>query len=103
MPFDAAVMTHLNLSGVHYRHPRTLTKTTVQIDTQGYQGRRHPFDKTLITYQPREGSKPLPHDLIEVKPFEIPVMGLVKCNCDRHNFTQAQLTMTLAVFKSIPH
>jgi hypothetical protein len=59
--------------------------------------------KTLITYQLGKGLKPLSHDLIEVKPFKIPVMRLVKCNRDGHHFTQAQLTLTLTVFQSISH
>ncbi|MBW4678576.1 MAG: hypothetical protein KME19_00490 [Microcoleus vaginatus WJT46-NPBG5] len=46
---------------------------------------------------------PLSHSLIEVRRFEMPIMGLVKCNRDSHDFTGTQLTMALAVFKSMPH
>jgi hypothetical protein len=41
--------------------------------------------------------------LLLVKRFKIPVMRLMKCNLDGHNFAQAQLTMAVAMFECIPH
>jgi hypothetical protein len=64
---------------------------------------RHPFYKALITHQLGKGGTPLSTYRLLVKRFKIPVMRLMKCNLDGHDFAQAHLTMAVAAFESILH
>jgi hypothetical protein len=64
----------------------TSSKTMLEIDTQRYQARWYPFNKSLITGQSWKSTTPILFDVIQIKILEIPVVILMECNENCHYF-----------------
>ena len=79
--------------------PTRLTVARPQIGCQGYQRACLQRHEAVITDQLREGSFQVLTHIVDVEGFESPIVGLVKQDHNRHDFTQTEtwFTPTLAL------
>ena len=81
------VMAYLDGGGIHEGKAGAVALTLLQVGRQGDQHRRSQFNESVVADQSGEFSPAVHQDILGIVGFEAAVVGLVKGNQNRHDFT----------------
>ncbi len=98
---NTLIVTDFDAGRIDKANATTLTKTVLEIDTQGHQTGGEPVNKTLIAREPWKFATPVATDVLLIKMLKITIRLLVEAHQNRHDFTQAHRPSTLAMAQSI--
>lgn len=98
---DTTVMTDFKTGRIDKTNSRIPPEASLQIATERHHARGHPRHESAVAHRGWKGISPILMDVMLVVAFEVAVMTLVKCNQNRHNFTQAQGTPTVTSFQVV--
>ena len=83
-------MAHGQRQGINEGNPPRLPKAQMQIGRQGHDGPGLEFDEAGVTDQMGESRLEVLTYMIQVEVLEGPIIGLMKQDDDRHDFTHRQ-------------